>query len=100
MTRVTGRRAAESAAELDWPDEDWPDKYWAVEIEASTKHNIETFRKRMAPPLSWGAARHRKNAGRSGSCATTRPLQGFRHLSGDLWSRGCKFSILRWLEPA
>src|SRR5580693_5144464 len=54
----------------------------------------------MAPPLSWGAARHRKNAGRSGSCATTRPLQGFRHLSGDLWSRGCKFSILRWLEPA
>src|SRR5580693_7028309 len=54
MTRVTGRRAAGSAAELDWPDEDCPDKYWVDETEASTRHSTEIFRKRMAPPSSWG----------------------------------------------
>src|SRR5271156_1006058 len=89
MTRVTGRRAAESAAVAE--SELWPD-----ESVASKKNNAAVFRKRMAPPLSWGPLVLDRTQ-REVVLALARPLQGFRHLSGGLWSRGCKPRVLRWL---
>src|SRR5271157_4777950 len=107
MTRVTGRRAAESAADAefeDWPDEDWPEADWPDkrrphEIEASNKHNTAGFRKRMAPPFELGGRSSQIERRTQRFLRAGAALQRFRHPSGGLWSRGCKYRVLRWLGP-
>src|SRR5579862_5058773 len=95
MTRVTGRRAADSpagAAEVgeDVGVEDWPDRSGA-----SANHSAAVFKERMIPPDVRGFARSKRD-----SAASLREADppGFRHPSGGIWTRGCAVCTVRWLE--
>src|SRR5580658_7066024 len=93
MTRVTGRRAAESAAGDEF--EDCPDTDWTAENEANNTHKTISLKERMAPPSSWGPLiPDRTQPGRvlARRCGPA----GVRHRNEDVCSHGCRPASLRW----